>query len=56
MIHFVDKFDSVSSKDMTIKLWDTTIQHCFHTIVSHRTEVEKENNNLIDLKFSIVFQ
>jgi hypothetical protein len=28
-----------SSKDMTIKLWDMNIQHCFHTIVTHRTEV-----------------
>ena len=24
---------------MTIKLWDMSIQHCFHTIVTHRTEV-----------------
>ncbi|CAF3512285.1 unnamed protein product [Rotaria sp. Silwood1] len=28
-----------SSKDMTIKFWDMSIQHCFHTIVTHRTEV-----------------
>lgn len=24
---------------MTVKFWDLTIQHCFHTIVTHRTEV-----------------
>ena len=28
-----------SSKDTFVKLWDLDTQHCFHTIVGHRSEV-----------------
>ena len=28
-----------SSKDAVVKLWDLDTQHCFNTIVGHRSEV-----------------
>ena len=43
---FVSIFVSIfSSKDTLIKLWDLDTQHCFLTLVGHRSEVS------LDMKF-----
>jgi len=33
----------VSSKDSLVKLWDLDTQHCFQTLVGHRSEVWRRN-------------
>lgn len=39
----------ISSKDSFVKFWDLDTQHCFLTLVGHRSEVSKQHNILSKL-------